>query len=252
MLTLHDVFWRHRAVRPRAHIRWYFDEFQPRLARRAEIIATDTASMRAEVIEALAIDPARVVVAGAAVDAAYFEVERMPSAAPFALSVGTVEERKDLVTAVKAVARLPGLRLVSVGPLTSYAAEVVRVARTLGIERRIELRGYVAEAALRDLYKRAAVLVSASRYEGFGLPPLQALAAGLPVVAVRTPVSEEVLAECARLPAAGDDAEFSRCIDAVLRCEGSDPRIAAGRERARRYTWANVAQKMMEIYNVLR
>ncbi|MBC5825738.1 MAG: glycosyltransferase family 4 protein [Candidatus Eremiobacteraeota bacterium] len=252
VLSVHDLHWRRRRVRARPYIRWYFGSLQGRLARRADRIAADTHCARAEIIESLNLDPLRVVVTGVGVDAAFFRLERRPSDRPFVLSVGTVEERKDLSTAVRAIARVPDVSLVSVGPLTHYADDVRRLAVELGIQHRVKLCGYVGEETLHDLYASASALVFPSRYEGFGLPPLQALAAGLPVVAARIPVSEEVLGECAFLAPSGDAAEFARSIDSALREGPASQRAAAGRVRAARYSWDRVAEETTALYKVFR
>ena len=125
----------------------------------------------------------------------------------------------------------------------------MREAAQRGIAARVELRGYVDDAALLDLFSRASALVFPSRYEGFGLPPLQAQAAGLPVVAARSPVVEEVLGAYAWFAPAGDDAAFAEQLDAVLR-GGADveARVAAARAHARGFSWDAVAERMSHVY----
>jgi alpha-1,3-rhamnosyl/mannosyltransferase len=206
------------------------------------------------VADGLGIDPARIAVTGAGVDARYFGVVRIPAEVPYALCVGTVEERKDLVTAVRAIAHVPQLRLIAVGPLTPYAETVRREIRRLGLDERAELRGYVTDDDLLDLYAHASALIFPSHYEGFGLPPLQALAAGVPVIASRIPVLEEVLGDCARYAQRGDATAFAAQLEAVLAGGAAvEERAARGRARARGFTWPAVAERMMSVYrSVLR
>jgi glycosyltransferase involved in cell wall biosynthesis len=112
---------------------------------------------------------------------------------------------------------------------------------------RVELRGYVNDPTLRDLYARAAALVFQSRYEGFGLPPLQALACGLPVVAARIPVTEEVLGDCAAYVEPGD----ARGLAAALSSAMNPPDAGlteAGRRRAQTFTWSSVADRIVGYY----
>jgi glycosyltransferase involved in cell wall biosynthesis len=250
VVTVHDLVWLRGANRGRPYVRWYFGSLQPSLVRRAAAIVVDTNAARADVADGLRISPDRIVVAGAAADDAFFSVVRRPdNAAPFVLSAGTVEERKDLLTAVRAIARIPDVRLVSVGPHTAYAEVVMREAALLGVTARVELRGYVDDATLLDLFSQAAALVFPSRYEGFGLPPLQAQAAGLPVVAVRTPVVEEVLGEHAWFAPAGDDAAFAALMEAVLRGGAEvDARVASARAHVRKFSWDAVAERMSHVY----
>ncbi len=252
VLTLHDLTWLRAANRGRAYVRWYFGSFQPGLARRANAIVVDTEAARADVADGLGVDPKRVTVAGAGVDERFAAVTRAPSQPPFALAVGTVEERKDLLTAVRAVARIDGLRLVSVGMRTPFEDDVRREIERLGVGARVELRGYASDESLLALYAQAAALIFPSRYEGFGLPPLQALAAGLPVVVSRIPVLEEVLGDAALYASPGDDAAFAAGIEAIVAGGPAvDERVARGRARAATFTWSAVAETMMSVYRSL-
>ena len=249
VLTLHDLVWLRRANRGRFYVRWYFGKFQPSLARRAQAIVVDTNAARADVADGLRVDPTRIHVVGVGVDDEWFSIERRVEDPPFVLCVGTVEERKDLITAVEAIARIPDLRLVSVGPLTPYAGEVQATAARLGIGDRVSLRGYVDDATLRDLHARAVALVFPSRYEGFGLPPVQALACGLPVIAARIPVTEEVLGDCASYVDPGDVAGFETAIAAVIASHDSAAALAErGRVRAASFTWDATAERMSRVY----
>jgi glycosyltransferase involved in cell wall biosynthesis len=249
VLTLHDLTWLRAANRGRAYVRWYFGRIQPGLARQADAIVVDTEAARHDVADGLGTDPARIVVTGAGVDARYFDVTRSPAQRPYALCVGTVEERKDLVTAVRALARFPQMGLIGVGPLTPYADTVQREIRRLGLGERAELRGYVNDDDLLDLYAHAVALIFPSHYEGFGLPPLQALAAGVPVIASRIPVLEEVLGDCAWYAQRGDDAAFAAQLEMVLAGGAAvEERVSRGRARARGFTWPAVAERMMSVY----
>ena len=253
VVTVHDLAWLREANRGRAYVRWYFGRFQPALVRRAAAIVVDTVAAQADVADGLRIPPERIVVAGAAADDAFFSiVRRVDPEEPFVLAVGTVEERKDLITAVRALARVPLLRLVSVGPHTPYAADVMSEAASLRVSSRIELRGYVDQSALLDLYSRAAALVFPSRYEGFGLPPLQAQAAGLPVVAASAAVIEEVLGDHAWYAPPGDDSAFAAHLETVLRGGAAvEERTSSARTRARSFTWDAVAERMSRVYHSL-
>ena len=249
VLTLHDLVWLRGANRGRAYVRWYFGRLQPWLARRADALVVDSEAARTDVADGLGIDPARIAVAGVGVEEAFFEIERNPTAEPFVLAVGTIEGRKDLATAVRALARLPDMRLVAAGAATRYADEVLALAHSLGVAGRLELRGYVDDASLRELYATALALVFPSRYEGFGLPPLQALACALPVAAARTPVTREVLGTSAWFFEPGDDRELAEAIERIASGGAEvDARLRDGVARARSFTWERVAEKMASVY----
>lgn len=250
VVTVHDLVWLRGANRGRPHVRWYFGALQPAFVRRAAAIVVDTDAARLDVADGLRIPTERIAVAGAAADDAFFSVVRRPDLGePFVLAVGTVEERKDLITAVRAIARIPHVRLVSAGPHTAYAEAVMREAAAQGVSQRVELRGYVDDATLLCLFAQASALVFPSRYEGFGLPPLQAQAAGLPVVAARGPVVEEVLGADAWFAPAGDDAAFAAQLETVLRGGAEvDARVESARAHARGFSWDAVAERMSCIY----
>jgi len=249
VLTLHDLVWKRNANRGRPYVRWYFGALQPSLARRADAIVADTEAAGDDIAEGLGIDRTRISVGGVGVDRGFFDLSRSPDTRPFALAVGTIEERKDIATAVRALSRVPDLRLVVAGPFTPYVDEVRKTAASCGVADRVEILGFVDRSRLLDLYSRAALLVFPSRYEGFGLPPVQALACGLPVAAARIAPVCEVLGDCAWYAMPGDDAAFARAFETILG-GGSEvaARTALGRVQATIHTWDRVAGRITEVY----
>jgi glycosyltransferase involved in cell wall biosynthesis len=160
-----------------------------------------------------------------------------PGDAPdsYLLFVSAIESRKDPLAAADA-ARALGRRLVVVGPRKDEG-----LAREL--ERRgAELRGYVEREELVHLYRGAACLVFPSRYEGFGLPVLEAMASGTPVVSAPDAAVREVAGDAA-VYADGDLAA------AVERALGDRDRLAAaGVKRARAFTWEETARRTADVY----
>lgn len=249
VVTVHDLVWLRGANRGRPYVRWYYGALQPRLVRGADALIADTRAAGVDIAAALRIDEGRVAVCGAGVDDDYFGLARAPSEPPYVLAVGTIEERKDLEAAVRAIARLDGVSLRAAGPHTPYARRVWQTAQRLGVAHRVALEGYVERHALLDLYAHASALIFPSRYEGFGLPPLQALAAGLPVVAADIPVTREVLGDCAAYAPAGDDATMAALLDDALRRTAEvEARVARGRHAAAAFTWAAVACRLLQVY----
>jgi len=252
VLTLHDVAWLRGSVEGSFHLRWYFGDVQRRLSTYADRIAADSQCARDEIVERIGVTPAKVAVTGAGVDDGWFQLSSEPPAGRYVLCVGTVERRKDLITAVRALVDLPGVRLISAGPLTRYAAAVTAEVNRLGLADRVELKGYVSEGDLLDLYRNAGAFVFPSQYEGFGLPPLQALAAGLPVVASDIPVLREVLGDCALFARPGDGQSFAAALRDVF-ARGADVRERSERGVmwARQFTWSSVAERMTRVYRSL-
>ncbi|MGH2922129.1 MAG: glycosyltransferase family 4 protein, partial [Gaiellaceae bacterium] len=164
--------------------------------------------------------------------------------------VGAIQPRKDPVAALEALALLNGdLRLVVVGPEKRGGDQVREAIGRLGLENMVELAGHVERDELADLYRGAACLVFPSRYEGFGLPVVEAMASGTPVVAVRAGAVPEVAGDAAVLVEPGDPVALAGGIERAL--ADRERLIAAGLKRARRYTWAETARQTLAVYREL-
>ena len=168
----------------------------------------------------------------------------------YLLYVGTVEERKNLLLAAQALRCLPKeASLVVVGGLTKYFAKVRAFLREHQLERRVHFLQGVPNEALPALYQGGEVFVYPSRYEGFGLPILEALQSGLPVVACTGSCLEEAGGE-GSLYVHPDDVEgMAAAITRLLR--GSverEARIAQNRAYVKRFEGLNPAQRVWEVY----
>lgn len=117
------------------------------------------------------------------VDAAFTPDGERQGGDPYLLFVGALRSRKDPVTALEALARLPvELRLVMIGPPKGEQDRVEAAIERLGLRRRVDVLGHVGQSQLAAYYRGAQCLVLPSLYEGFGLPVLEAMACGTPVV----------------------------------------------------------------------
>ena len=235
VVTVHDLsFERDAAVMSRLD-RLTFRAVVPRAVRRAARVLTVSERTRRDLVELYGVDEARVVVTPNGVDPA-FSPARDGGSHGYALFVGAIQPRKDPLAAAAAAAEA-GLPLVVVGP--ERDRELAQELRARGAD----LRGYVSQDELVELYRGAAALVLPSRYEGFGLPVLEAMATGTPVVATADDAVREV---------AGDAALYAppdRLGDALRRAIGDRDRlVAAGLERARRFTWAETARRTLAVY----
>jgi glycosyltransferase involved in cell wall biosynthesis len=214
-----------------------------RPARRADAVITISEFSRQRIIEHLGVAPSRVHVAHLGVDTSQFRVNE-GDREDFALYPARGWPHKNharLIEAMQLVRReRPGMRLV----LTGGALE------DLGnLPDWVDKRGLVSRAELLELYRRAACLVFPSRYEGFGLPPLEAMASGCPVAAADAGSLPEICGDAAVL---FDPTDADAIATAVLEASSSGGRLlAAGLARCELFTWQACAEKHLEVYRSL-
>jgi glycosyltransferase involved in cell wall biosynthesis len=256
VLTLHDV---HHHDLPltfpraeRALRRWAYDE----PARRAALVITPSEHTRERAIARLGLDPARVVAIHHGIDHGRLRpspdptdgsvlADLPPLPARFALYPATLLPHKDHETLLRALARTEDRELGLV--LTGHRdpgrwATLRALTEKLGIEHRVHHLGRVPERALGPLMRLATVLAFASRYEGFGLPVIEAMACGLPVVAARAAAVPEVAAGAARLVASPEATALASALDEVAADDRERARLrAAGLRRAAGVTWETCA-----------
>jgi glycosyltransferase involved in cell wall biosynthesis len=173
----------------------------------------------------------------------------------FLLTLATLEPRKGLDVLIRALARsdVPGLPLLVVGQPGWGGVDPDDLARREGLpEERVRALGKLSDADLATVLDRATVLVMPSRAEGFGLPVLEAMATGTPVVSSADPALAEVGGDAVRTAPVGDAAALAKQLavvlgDAALRAD----MVTRGRERAAAYTWERAAAQLWELYRSL-
>jgi alpha-1,3-rhamnosyl/mannosyltransferase len=183
--------------------------------------------------------------------------QRLGVADDIVLFVGTIEPRKNLITLVRAFAEL--LRhtehqpqLVIAGPKGWLTAEFDRAVAEANFGDRLRLIGYVGDDDLRALYSSCKAFVSPSLYEGFGLPPLEAMACGAPVIASRIAAHIETLGAHAHLVAPTDESALAKVIATLLANPNERERLSrAGRGHAARFSWEETAKLTLEVYEAL-
>jgi glycosyltransferase involved in cell wall biosynthesis len=237
VVTVHDLSFERQPGLFSVKDRLLFRRVVPRAVRRAARVLTVSERTKQDLVELYGIAPDRVVVTPNGVDPAFHPA---PSGSEpqgsYVLAVGAIQARKNQLAALEA-ASAAGLPLVVVGPEKNPA-----LARELRL-RGARLEGHVEIERLAELYRGAACLVQASRFEGFGLPVLEAMASGTPVVAVREPALQEVAGDAALFVEEGSLAEGIR--EAIRERERLS---AAGLERARAFSWRATAARTLTVY----
>jgi glycosyltransferase involved in cell wall biosynthesis len=274
VVTCHDLDTFRSVLRPaddprsalfRAGIRRILSGLQ-----QAAWITCDTAAIRDELLGFGLAPPDRVSVVpvgvsgifspgrDAAADEAAARLVAAKRGAVEILHVGSTIPRKRIDVLLSVLAALatevPDVHLVRVGGPFTRAQQ--RMVDELGLADRISVPGFVDENTLAALYRRATLVLQPSEREGFGLPVLEAMACGTPVVASALPVLEEVGGAAVEYCPIGDTERWVRAIRALLDESRRDhlrwhARRQAGRARARRFTWESFASRMTDIYRMV-
>lgn len=264
VLTIHDVSYeRHPEWYPYRRDplrRWFYR----RSALAAGRIITDSEFSRTEIAAAYDIPVDRIHVVplgrsslggrGASQGASFVPGVRHP----YVLHVGDLHARRNLLVLVRAlhqVTRRPGcerLQLVLAGVDRGEGERLRREAERLGVSTAIRFLDRVSDPILASLYAGASVFAYPSHYEGFGLPLLEAMAAGTPVVASNAASIPEVAGEAAVLLDPDDETGFADAIERVTRDSGLARALSeAGQTRALAFTWERTARQTLAVYQEL-
>lgn len=253
-VTIHDVsFLAHPEwFRPRE--RWRRRILARRMAASASVIFTDSDFSRSEISSRLHVGDERLKVIPPGVSP--LAVSSPPhdlseSRDQLVLFVGTLLNRRNLPELIASFAKAsgarPNARLVIVGADRTWPRQDLKqAAAAYDVSSKVEIRSYLPHEQLRDHYARAAVFVFLSEYEGFGLTPLEALAAGVPIVVLDTPVAREVYGQAAEYVGIGDIDRTAAAIDRFL-----ESRSAAREQLSRvpevlaRYSWDRAADETL-------
>jgi glycosyltransferase involved in cell wall biosynthesis len=225
-------------------------------ARRARRLIAVSEHTRDEIVRALRVDPARVTVTYEAADPPgavqpdTAVLARYGLDAPFFLYVGAAYPYKNLAGLIEAFARVGGDRkLVLAGDHENFGAALRRRAADVGLAERIAFPGLVSDAELAALYGGALAYVFVSCSEGFGLPGLEAMQFGVPVVAASAGSLPEVYGEAARYCDPYDADSIAEALAEVASDQRLRTRLVEhGRRRAREFSWARTAEQTLAVY----
>lgn len=260
--TLHDAI---PFVHPMSHARldnWRYRLMLPLAVRAADRVLTDSNCSRVDLCRFLGLRPDQVQAIPLAGEPGMMPLAASSTAPilaryrirpPYLLYVGGLNGRKNIPRLLEAYAHLrarhPAVTLVIAGRRQWQAGAIDEAFRRLALEGRVHFTGYVADADLPALYSAAELFVFPSLYEGFGLPPLEAMACGTPVVTTNVSSLPEVVGDAALMVDPYDSAALAAALEraltdsalrAELRCKGL--------QRAAQFSWERTARETLAVY----
>ncbi len=264
VFTLHDLIFLFHPETHKPLNRWFLALMMPRFLRAADAIIAVSECTKRDAVRHYGIPEEKITVIYEGVSPRFRPADpetvravRAKYGLPerFILYVGTIEPRKNLTALLEAYAALLSrntryaARLVIVGKKGWLYEGFFRRLRELGLEERVHFTGYVPDEDLPALYSAATLFVFPSLYEGFGLPVLEAMACGTPVVCSGTSSLPEVAGDAALLVDPTDIPALAAAMERALTDEALRASLRArGLERARRFTWEEAARQTITIY----
>ena len=265
VVTIHDLSFLRFPEFTDASLLSYLHKVVPDSVRRAELVLADSNATREDVINWLNVDPGRVQVVYAGVHQRFRPVEnaqallatraryRLPDR--FVLAVGTVQPRKNLTRLIEAfgqIAHHEDVQLIIVGRLGWLFDSTLQRVAELQLQDHVRFLGFVPDDDLPALYSLASCFAFPSVYEGFGLPPLEAMACGTPVVSSNVSSMPEVLGTAALFIDPYDVDALAEALRQVL----ADPELQrtmsqAGLEQVKAFSWTAAAQRLLTVYRSL-
>jgi glycosyltransferase involved in cell wall biosynthesis len=250
VFTIHDLSHLYCPEISSPSIRLYYATVMKRACRRAARILTVSEFTRKQIVEWSGVSPEKALNVGCGVDPAYQpEGDSYGLPSPYFLSVSNRRRHKNEFRMVEAFAKAgldPRMHLVFTG---EPVADLIRFIEAHQLHSRIDFVGVVPEAKLPSLYRGAEALIFPSIYEGFGLPILEAMACGTPVVTANTTAMREVAGDAALLVDPTSVEQIARAMERIV----SDTSLRLqlrekGRTRAAQFSWIDTASRVREVF----
>jgi glycosyltransferase involved in cell wall biosynthesis len=261
IVTIHDLSFLREPETVMPGMMAHLNQWVPLSVKRADHVVTVSAATRQDLIELYQTPPEKISVLYHGVTPDFKPVKNVEKLTavrqkyglgdcPFILSVGTLQPRKNYRRLIQALAKLdPVPLLVIVGSKGWNYEDVFSEVTRQGLTGRVHFPGFVADADLPTLYSAASLFVYPSLYEGFGLPVLEAMACGTPVVASNRSALPEVVGEAGLLVDAKDVAALAAAVSRLLGDATLSQQLAqAGQAQAAHFTWPKMALELVNLY----
>lgn len=260
VVTIHDlIYLKYPGACPNVLARIYAAFMIGFACRQARLVITDSLYSKQDIMTTIHVPESKIRVIYPAVDAKYQPVKdaaarlakyNLPE--KYILYVGNHEKRKNipaLIAAFSLSQAQQGYKLVIAGRKDPRRTEIYKTINTLHMGEKIVFTGFLMEDDLPALYSKAGLLAFPSSYEGFGLPILEAMACGTPVVCSNATSVPEVSGDAAMIVDPFDSAGFAKVIDQVLADEGLRQRLREkGFQRVKMFTWDNAIREHIKVY----
>lgn len=264
VITVHDISWiRYPETHPIERVEMMSRYFEKALYQSSALI-TDAEFIRQELIEVFGVKPAKVTAIPLGVESMFRPLDALETLSvltahglthgKYFLTVGTLEPRKNLSLAIRAYSQLPLIvrqhyPLVVIGMKGWHASEIERLIMPLAQEGFLRELGYVPRGDLATIMAGATALIYPSIYEGFGLPPLEAMACGTPVICSNVSTLPEVVGDAGILIDPSDEIGLREILHAITEDKQLRTDLSArARERSLSFTWKKCAQQTVEVY----
>jgi glycosyltransferase involved in cell wall biosynthesis len=241
-----------------------------RSGRRATRIVTSSSASRDDIVHGYGVKPEKIVIVPAGVDMNFFHAvqdeelrastsRRFQITSPYVIFLGALERTKNVHGLLEAYAKFrvrhPEFQLIVAGSWRAetakgYKAEIENQVRRLSLEPCVRFTGYLSREDYRVILSGARMLVFPSFGEGFGLPPLEAMACGVPVITSNLPVLRELYKDCALM---ADPFDTQQLADAMIRLANEEDlaheMIKKGRATAMRFSWEAACSRLLEVFD---
>lgn len=268
IVTVHDII---ELTNPQHKVAAMFNKFLLRGIPKATHIIAISEYVKKEIIRYYSIPEERITVIYNGVGGAFRPIQqdstakkqhkefstklRLPHNAPVVVSVGSDHPRKNLSTTLQVIAMLkktyPDIVLIKIGDpgLMSGRKETLRMIDELGLQQNVRILNKVSGEDLLQAYHVSDALLMPSYQEGFGLPVLEAMASGCPVVCSNATSLPEVVGDAGIMHAPDDTAAFAKSIEELFESDGIKESFSAkGIMQAKKFSWSTAAEKTLEVY----